>query len=222
MDYFIATNARILQTVHWALGTIVTVLLAITGAGWYANFRVYRRDLDALRKDLESSFHERQEEIRHDLVEQLGTIAERIKESAQNALKSDLEATIQRVGDLELRLLKMEFEREMEKPEGTIEALHPCERVKRYCSLLEKAVELDSRDPVVASMFPTAAGVLDRLTQAIEATLSSSSLFSRGLEANEAREVSKVLSQLPPEFGAPRRRIEALVDKALQAKTEER
>jgi len=222
MDYFIATNERILQTVYWALGTIVVVLISMAGVGWYVNFRLYRRDLDGLRKDLESSLLERMREIQHVLEDQVGTIAQKINETVQSALESDIEAMRKSVGDLGLRVLEMEFERENKAPASGIETLIPSEEVRTCCSLLKKAVELDRLDPFMAFVSSKTGEILDRLTKAIEATLSPSALFSRGLATNEVKDVLEVLSLTPEEFAATRHRIEELLNRALEAKTSQR
>jgi hypothetical protein len=221
MDYFIATNARILQTVHWALGTIVVVLISMAGVGWYVNFRLYRRDLDGLRKDLESTLLERIREIQHDIEDQVGTIAQKINETVRSALESDIEAMRKSVGDLGLRVLEMEFEREDEVPASGVGSLRLSEEVRRCCSLLKKAVELDRLDPF-AFVSPKTGETLDKLTKAIEATLSPSALFSSGLDTNEVKDVLEVLSSTPEEFAATRDRIKELLNRALEAKTSQR
>ena len=43
---------NILSTVYFALGTVVVVLIAMVGFGWYQNVRVYERDKEALRESL--------------------------------------------------------------------------------------------------------------------------------------------------------------------------
>lgn len=49
-------NGKILDTVYWALGGLVTVLVLVVGLGWYTNFRIYQLDktklVDELRETL--------------------------------------------------------------------------------------------------------------------------------------------------------------------------
>ncbi len=47
-------NQRLLETVYWALGVLITVILFVAGAGWYVNFRLYERDKASIQTDLEA------------------------------------------------------------------------------------------------------------------------------------------------------------------------
>ena len=44
-------DQRLLNTVYWALGTLAAVAAALVGFGWFANFRVYERDKNALAQE---------------------------------------------------------------------------------------------------------------------------------------------------------------------------
>lgn len=46
-----------LSTVYFSLGTVIVVLFAMVGFGWYQNSRSYERDKEALRQQLEAALN---------------------------------------------------------------------------------------------------------------------------------------------------------------------
>lgn len=89
---------HILATVYFALGTVVVVLIAMVGFGWYQNFRIYERDKEALRLTLAAQLSD---EVAKGVarIEQQAT--ERFKAFDENIAKA-LEATHRRVSDMQL------------------------------------------------------------------------------------------------------------------------
>src|SRR6266581_4289412 len=43
----------LLSTVYWSLGVLLVIVAVLVGFGWFANFRVYQRDLEGLKRELE-------------------------------------------------------------------------------------------------------------------------------------------------------------------------
>src|SRR5438093_3822747 len=43
---------RLLTTVYWCLGTVVTTFLILIGYNWFVNFRVHERDFRELRAEI--------------------------------------------------------------------------------------------------------------------------------------------------------------------------
>lgn len=91
---------HILSTVYFALGTVVVVLFAMIGFGWYQNVRVYERDKEALRQSLLAALKEETAKGFEDLNDRA---TERFKSFDENMAKA-LERTHLRLADVQLRM----------------------------------------------------------------------------------------------------------------------
>lgn len=91
---------HILATVYFALGTVVIVLIAMVGFGWYQNFRVFERDKEALRQSLFST-------LKEETSKGLKTIEDKATErfrSFDEKMATAIERTLQRLADVQLML----------------------------------------------------------------------------------------------------------------------
>jgi hypothetical protein len=61
---------RLLMTVYWALGTVASIAFLLVGFGWFANFRIYERDKDALGRELHTLVDQRLHELKSSLEAQ--------------------------------------------------------------------------------------------------------------------------------------------------------
>lgn len=78
-------NEQILQTVHWSLGSVLTVAALLIGYGWIVNFKIYERDKETLRDDLTKSF---KLEIENIIAEREKALNDKITKMADNASNS--------------------------------------------------------------------------------------------------------------------------------------
>ncbi|HEU4594887.1 MAG TPA: hypothetical protein VFS10_06935 [Pyrinomonadaceae bacterium] len=82
-------DQRLLETVYWALSATGGIVLLIIGLGWYTNFRLYKRDVVDLKREIQSS-------LRNEMVAE----ARRAADSAMSDFKR-----------IQYQTLKLEAER---------------------------------------------------------------------------------------------------------------
>jgi hypothetical protein len=46
-------DQRLLETVYWSLASIGAIVLLIVGLGWYTNFRLYKREISDIKRDVQ-------------------------------------------------------------------------------------------------------------------------------------------------------------------------
>mgnify|MGYP001562726215 CR=1 FL=1 len=91
---------HILTTIYFSLGTVVVVLFAMVGFGWYQNVRVYERDKEAMRQALLNALNE-QVSVK---VSELDKKATERFLAFDNKMATALKHSLQRLNDLHLAL----------------------------------------------------------------------------------------------------------------------
>lgn len=91
---------HILTTVYFSLGTVVVVLIAMVGFGWYQTFRVYERDKEAMRQALLNVLNEHVSEKARELDKKA---TDRFL-AFDSKMATALEHSLQRLSDLHLAL----------------------------------------------------------------------------------------------------------------------
>ncbi len=73
LDVMRQYDERLLQTVYWALGTALALVVFAASAGWYVNVRLYEREKEALRSELhlalETKIRDISESVQQDVQE---------------------------------------------------------------------------------------------------------------------------------------------------------
>lgn len=113
-------HGSLLDTVYWALAGVLVLVSLLLGFGWFANFKIYERDKDALRKELKAHAETELAGLKSNVDEHAASAAESqdraINEKVQdvrNKLFSECKALGARVFCLELRTLRERMEAEV-------------------------------------------------------------------------------------------------------------
>jgi hypothetical protein len=48
-------DQRLLETVYWSLASLGAVVLLIVGLGWYTNFRLYKREVNDIKREIQNA-----------------------------------------------------------------------------------------------------------------------------------------------------------------------
>lgn len=72
-------DQRLLSTVYWSLGAIVTLAVLVAGFSWFSNFRLYERDKDALRLEIQRTIVHIQSDIEHNMTSKSNKLGENLK-----------------------------------------------------------------------------------------------------------------------------------------------
>lgn len=76
-------HSSLLDTVYWALGGVFMVVSIILGFGWFANFKVYERDKQAMRDELDAQLKSQ----RAELTEKTANLSAELTESVTAQLE---------------------------------------------------------------------------------------------------------------------------------------
>ena len=102
---------KLLSTVYWSLGTIASVVTVLVGFGWFANYKVYERDKEAIKSEANALIKNYQQENQVHFDSQIGKLETQISEK----LKADQ--------SLELEKLKINFDEKIKYLSTEIQAL---------------------------------------------------------------------------------------------------
>lgn len=108
-------DGRLLETVYWALGTTVVILLGLAVFGWYTNFRVYERDKEAMREDLQLFVREELSKIRKSLQDEANQRYQDAINSAQKATKAEVVPLMRQVVDLGKLIFEIRYRMAIEE-----------------------------------------------------------------------------------------------------------
>jgi len=198
-------DERLLSTVYWSLGGLITIAALLIGFGWFANFRVYERDKNALAKELRSILENEIRTTFQNLEENIGkrfeVLKKEMEKAATSATKSFESEVKQQFGEVRYDLFSLKYKvTESEAEQWLTRGVHT-NALRRYCGTLEIALERNSQFLVSRS--------LDNMHAILKAIIEKRSSLP---DAELIREVSAVLGRVPEEHGIAVSAIHGLLE----------
>ena len=183
-------NQRLLDTVHWSLGGLVTAVALVAGFGWFVNFRMYQRDKDALKKELltiqKGEINAATQTIRDAALQQY----ESFKDEVTNSIERKLKAARREI--LMIRYDQSKSEAAYWEAKGVY-----TNAIRAYLSMIQVAKERDF-DPFISIGLD---GVRDSLKAGA----------SPGPDAELVRQITEMLAELPSGFATDAESIRQLL-----------
>jgi len=198
IQYLVRANDKILQTVYWALGSILVILLLIIGLGWYNNLRVYRKDLDSMRESVSVAIKERASEIEGRLNTQIEKRAKDVLQSSKVAVQESIAQLQKSIDSLKSDLLNIEWEIGNRAASDWLIRGQPITAAHRYCDLLNIAIQ-QGYDWRISD-------VLDSLRKTIK-------IAGNRVDSSLVVNITNILGKLPSKYGPEREGIQNLLSK---------
>ncbi len=174
-------HGSLLDTVHWALGGVFVVVGLLLGFGWFANFRIYERDKEVLRKELNAQMgHELSS-----LKERINAYSEQATQMLSKSIGEQLQASEKRlsshVAQLEFRIFSLELRVAKEAMENED---RPALALTKALGVLQLCMAKSQKDVPDIIHF-----ILKKIDEGGRFT------------AEEITRVHKIVGELPPHYG---------------------
>lgn len=102
-------QSSLLDTVYWALGGVFLIVGLLLGFGWFSNFRIYERDKETLKADLELVVRSKGDELEKLTSSQLNRISSKLASQNSDEAKKIEAAMKSYLAPLDTRLFDLEF-----------------------------------------------------------------------------------------------------------------
>ncbi len=215
-------DERLLQTVYWALGTALALVLFAAGAGWYINFRLYDRDKQALLAELRLELETGTAGIRESLSQNLGEartsledavtlLSKNLREEAnlrsekieEKALQAGKDAADSLRGELEhvrIDIIRMRYDLSVRKAETWRSEGVYVNELREYMNALSLARQLAEFQSPYEYLVEQALEGMQRALQA-----------GAPLGARELAQMKELIDALPSKYSIQSDRLRGLV-----------
>lgn len=101
-------NDKILNTVNLALGILAAVLILVVGLGWYTNFRIYKSDVEGIRREFTDEFDKAKTSFKNEMVT-----------AAREVGEKEVRKSVRDIKQLQYNVLLQEAKSDEQKKEFT-------------------------------------------------------------------------------------------------------
>lgn len=133
-------DQKLLDTVYWSLGTIVTLAALLVGFGWYVNLRVYEKDKDVMKDELRNFLRAELAMSTKGFEKQIDEKIEKALKDYQENIKSSLAKVQARISSIEETLSEIEYKRLSNEAKAEIKSI----AFSRYVKMIELSHKLPS------------------------------------------------------------------------------
>ncbi|OGY41875.1 MAG: hypothetical protein A2Y82_05470 [Candidatus Buchananbacteria bacterium RBG_13_36_9] len=191
IDLLNQMNIKILNTIYWALGGLITVFLAIVGLNFFQNFSLNKSRIEAIK-----------DKMNNELKEELSKLQDQNKKNLES-LNIKVESKI-----------KSEVSSSLAQFKSKVDQLKDDYNDMRRESLIRRAFEHKSKKQLGYILNLTEVLELDikkrwdfRISESLE--LISGCLDSAFTNSDSLTRLQKALNSLPPEYAVQKKLIEA-------------
>ncbi|WP_166213150.1 hypothetical protein [Cognatiluteimonas telluris] len=180
-----------IETVYWALGGIFVVVGLLLGFGWFANFKVYERDKEALKAELQSAINLKTAELDSSVSAKAGELSEAVSKQVEAAVANSertVTAVITKLSDQIFGLELINLKGKMEDTSSDSIALSHALSTLRLCA----SRSVDEVPDIIHFM-------LKRIDKGGKLT------------AREITSLNKLLDSLPPHYATLTEKLRAKV-----------
>lgn len=115
VDIISEYNDRLMSTVQWTIGIVMTVLIVILGANWFTSYRQISSEVETFKAATLLNITKESELIKDQLIEMLDTQLSNFKEEIYSSIKAQHALMNQEIVDLRICQLATEAESWEEK-----------------------------------------------------------------------------------------------------------
>jgi len=149
-------NQHILSTVYWSLGTIVLIAILLVGFSWFTNYRMYERELAALRQELIGLFDKQMSAFSSDFnlksIDNFKDISKRSIEAVHSATKQIVTPLQIKIAECTENISELQFaelisEARYWESKGVKE-----NQARQYLKMLSAAIQMKSEIRITDSL----------------------------------------------------------------------